>query len=153
MTSLTALALVGGLVVLATVLGLIWRGRQGRVTAEHGDVVTAADVSSVAPFGADGTLVQFSTEFCARCPATRRLLAAVAQTYPGVEHVEVDLTHRSDLARRFDVLQTPTTLILDGAGRVRARIGGAPHRADVVEHLARLAGAPSVVTATRTRTR
>ena len=43
-----------------------------------------------------------------------------------MRHVEVDLTQRADLADRFRVTQTPTTLLLDADGTVRARIGGAP---------------------------
>jgi len=53
--------------------------------------------------------------------------------------VDVDLTHRADLARRFNVLQTPTTLVLDRAGRVRARVGGVPNRAALHAHLDDLA--------------
>ena len=77
------------------------------------------------------TLVQFSTEFCSRCPGAARLLAGIAGETPGVGHVEVDLTHRAGLADRFHVTQTPTTLVVDADGIVRVRIGGAP-RADVV---------------------
>ena len=138
MTTLGALAWVAGLIVLTAVLGLVWRARQGRVRAEQGAVVTAAEVFSAAPFGPQATLLQFSTEFCARCPATRRLLGTIADAHSGVVHVDVDLTHRPELARRFNVLQTPTTLILDSTGRVRARIGGPPNRADVTDHLSRL---------------
>ena len=68
------------------------------------------------------------------------LLAGVAGSRPGVAHLDVDLTHRADLAHRFGVMQTPTTLILDGAGRVRFRIGGVPHRAGVARHLDDLTG-------------
>jgi len=39
---------------------------------------------------------------------------------------EVDLTLHPEVADRFGVLQTPTTLLVDGDHRVRARIGGAP---------------------------
>lgn len=141
MTTLAALAWVVGLIVLTAVLGLVWRARQGRLRAEQGAVVTAAEVFSAAPFGPHATLLQFSTEFCARCPATRRLLGTIADAHPGVAHVDVDLTHRPELARRFNVLQTPTTLILDRTGRVRSRIGGPPNRADVTDHLADLVGA------------
>ena len=138
MTTLGALAWVAGLIVLTAVLGLIWRARQGRVRTEQGDVVTAAEVFSAAAFGPEATLLQFSTEFCARCPATRRILGTIADAHPGVTHVDVDLTHRPELARRFDIMQTPTTLILDRTGRVRARIGGPPNRVDVTDHLSRL---------------
>ncbi|TFC00420.1 thioredoxin [Cryobacterium adonitolivorans] len=138
------------LVALTTVLGLVWRRRQGRVSVsvsvsdDSADVVTAAQLglsasSSPPVFGSEATLLQFSTEFCARCPGTSVLLGQVADARIGVRHVDVDLTHRADLARRFNVLQTPTTLVLDRAGRVRARVGGVPNRAALHAHLDDLA--------------
>lgn len=95
--------------------------------------------------GADGlgevaTLLQFSTELCARCPGVHRTLASVAAAHPGVRHLDVDLTHRPDIAKHFHVLQTPTTLVLDADGVVQTRFGGTPNR-DVLElELARLSG-------------
>lgn len=95
-----------------------------------------------AGLGASATLLQFSTERCARCTGTHRTLAQVADARDGVRHLDVDLTHRPDIARHFRVLQTPTTLILDGDGAIQTRLGGVPRR-DVVElELARLAGVP-----------
>ncbi|TFC00578.1 MULTISPECIES: thioredoxin family protein [unclassified Cryobacterium] len=139
-----ALLLVLALVAVATALGLVYRARQGRIRpVADPTVLVPADVGSQVPFGPAATLVQFSTEFCSRCPGTHRLLSQIADGRPGVAHVDVDLTHRADLANRFGVLQTPTTLILDGAGRVHARVGGAPHRADVLRHLDHLAGPES----------
>jgi len=131
MNPLEAIGLLFVLVAATTVLGLVWRARQGRVARVPGDIITPTDVAVTIAFGPTATLLQFSTELCARCPGTRRLLGSVAESRPGVVHVDVDLTHRADLANRYSVLQTPTTLILDGAGRVRARVGGAPNRADI----------------------
>ncbi|PJJ61350.1 TlpA family protein disulfide reductase [Compostimonas suwonensis] len=134
-----AAAAVLGLVAVATAAGLIWRARTGRARAQSGlEIVTAQDVASETPFGTSATLLQFSTEFCARCPATRTMLGATAARHPGIAHVDVDLTHRADLADRFHVMQTPTTLILDRHGAVRARIGGAPRPQAVREHLDRI---------------
>ena len=78
-------------------------------------------------FGDAATIVQFSTEFCARCPATARLLDGIAGDTSGTRHVEVDLTRRADLAGRFQITQTPTVLLLDADGVVRARFSGSPH--------------------------
>jgi len=141
-----ALAAVA-LLLLATALGLLWRRSQGRLRAATGSRVRVSaaeltDAAGTSPvFGTDATLLQFSTEFCSRCPGTRRLLGVLTQKssdYPdrqAVAHVDVDLTHRPDLARQFNILQTPTTLILDSDGVVTMRIGGAPRREDVVETL------------------
>lgn len=132
MDLLPALAVGAALVVAATVVGLVWRARQGRAVAGSGDRVAPADLGlDAAAFGDRVTLVQFSTEFCSRCPAAARLLGGIAGETPGARHVEVDLTHRAGLADRFDVTQTPTTLVVDADGAVRARIAGAP-RAEVV---------------------
>jgi len=90
--------------------------------------------------GDRATLVQFSTEFCTGCRPTARQLSAVAGDYDGVRHVEIDLTHRADLAARFAVLQTPTTLILGADGALTARIGGVPRLGAVRHHLDTLTG-------------
>ena len=108
-----------GLVAFATVLGLIWRASQGRVTAGVGRVV---DVE----LGGRATLLQLSTDVCAPCRATARVLDELSSD--DVRHIEVDIADRPDLVSRFNVLQTPTTFILDRRGVVRARIGGAPRR-------------------------
>ncbi|AMB58961.1 TlpA family protein disulfide reductase [Microterricola viridarii] len=136
-------ALIGALALLAasTALGLLWRARTGRAraTAATSDspALTPAELADAAGtparFGERATLLQFSTEYCARCPQTRALLSHVAAEHDGVNTVEIDLGQRADLARRFNVLQTPTILILDAAGRVRTRIGGAPER-DTLRH-------------------
>jgi len=117
-----AAALIG-LVAVATVLGVLWRASQGRVSAARG---TVAGVE----LGGHATLLQLSSEVCAPCRATAKVLGEIVAE--GVRHIEIDIAHRPDLAAQFNVLQTPTTLILDSAGAVRARIGGAVRR-DVVE--------------------
>jgi thiol-disulfide isomerase/thioredoxin len=133
MNGLTSLAIVLGLVAASTAIGLLWRSRTGRLrrrTDAH-TVVTASGVESPRPFGAAATLLQFSTEFCAPCRATAVVLGELSAERDGVAHVEIDLTERPDLARTYNILQTPTTFLVDGAGVVRARIGGAPRRDDL----------------------
>jgi thiol-disulfide isomerase/thioredoxin len=127
MNPLAVVAILLGLVALSTVLGLVWKARTGRVRALSGDVVRLPEI----PRDGRATLLQFSTQVCAPCVPTRRVLGQIADSTDGVNHVDLDLTHRPDLAARFNVLQTPTTLILDRAGNIRARIGGAPRQADV----------------------
>lgn len=127
--------LVGG----ATALGLLWQSRQGRITHTNGKtVVRVADVPGVRRFARGATLLQFSTELCAPCRVTHRVLGDVASGRSDVTHVDLDLTQRPDLASRFHILQTPTTLILDRKGVVRARIGGAPRSEAVNAELDRL---------------
>jgi thiol-disulfide isomerase/thioredoxin len=127
MNPLVVAAVLVGLVALATALGLVWKSRTGRVRTLDGDVVRLPEV----PIRGKATLLQFSTEVCAPCVPTRRVLGQIAASTDGVSHVDLDVTHRPDIAAKFNVLQTPTTLILDHSGAIRARIGGAPRQADV----------------------
>jgi thiol-disulfide isomerase/thioredoxin len=147
MNPLEAIGLLFALLAATTLLGVAWRARQGKVARVTGDIIRPADVATTLDFGPAATLLQFSTELCARCPGTRRLLDAVAGSRPGVVHVDVDLTHRADLANRYSILQTPTTLILDGSGRVRARVGGAPNRAEINATLDSIAPAAGTLSA------
>ncbi|MFG2640607.1 TlpA family protein disulfide reductase [Streptomyces sp. NPDC048370] len=87
--------------------------------------------------GERATLVQFSTAFCQPCRATRRTLAEVAGMVEGVGHVEIDAEERLDLVRKYDIVRTPTVLVLDRVGRVVVRASGQPRRADVIAALGR----------------
>ena len=91
-------------------------------------------VAQVAP-GERATLVQFSSAFCAPCRATRRILTDVAGAVPGVVHIEVDAEHHLETVRRLGILRTPTTLVLDAAGREIARAAGAPRKEQVLSAL------------------
>ncbi|GAA2039050.1 hypothetical protein GCM10009819_25130 [Agromyces tropicus] len=140
-----------GLPAVALLLGLAWRARDGRVRrVASAAATTSTDAAAVrdadalglpaAAFGADATLVQFSTEFCSRCPATARALGGLADEYDGVRHVDVDLTHRRGLADAFRVTQTPTVLVLGADGRAVARIAGAPRLDEVREVIDSITG-------------
>ena len=133
---IAAVALPAG----AAAIGLAWRSRTGRVRTTGGDAATNDLGLAADSLGTAATLVQFSTAYCSRCPSTARQLAAIAGDYDGVRHVEVDLAERPDLADRFHVLQTPTTLILDAGGAATARIGGVPRAHDVRDRLDNLTG-------------
>jgi len=102
--------------------------------ARGGTVLTEADLG--ARLGERATLVQFSTVFCAACPATRRTLAQVAEMADGVAHVEIDAVARLDLARRLRIASTPTVLVLGPDGAVVGRAVGQPRKADVIAALA-----------------
>ncbi|MFC5909752.1 TlpA family protein disulfide reductase [Streptacidiphilus monticola] len=130
--------LVAVLVVLAlcSVFGLLRARRGGRLDVKRKDalaVLTADDLG--APLGERATLVQFSSAFCAPCRATKRILGEVAELVEGVAHVEIDAESHLDLVRRFDILRTPTTLVLDARGAVSRRAVGQPRKADVIAAL------------------
>jgi thiol-disulfide isomerase/thioredoxin len=116
----------------ATVFGLLWRWRTGRLKEQ--------DVSRGWEFalGERATLVQFSSAFCAPCRATKRILGEVAGMVPGVRHVEIDAEANLGLVRELDILRTPTVLVLDATGRIVQRASGQPRKADVIAALGRI---------------
>ncbi len=134
------LAMTGLLVLCATlaagtVAGLVMRRRNGAVRGVRRDMDVVAAGELGEELGERATLVQFSTAFCQPCRATRRILSEVSGMVPGVRHVEIDAESRLDLVRRFDIMRTPTVLVLDGAGRVTKKASGQPRKADVIAAL------------------
>ena len=143
---------------VATVGGLIWQSRNGRVRPSKQpsappETAIGSEASAppqepdqpdfgpvwasigVAPAEAAITLVQFSSAFCAPCRATRQILTDVVAQLPDVRHVEVDAESHLDVVRAFEVRSTPTTLLVDRSGRVAARAVGAPRKTDVLAAL------------------
>lgn len=126
------LGLVFGLLGLALVAGLIWRGQTGRakkvddgIQIDLLEIAATKNGAPVSKFGKKVTFLQFSSEFCTACRQTARLYGELEKVHPEILHIEVDITNRTDLANKFNILQTPTTLVLDARGRVTSRIGGA----------------------------
>ncbi|PZF47706.1 thioredoxin family protein [Curtobacterium sp. MCLR17_057] len=151
----TAVAVLVGVLALATVLGLLLRHRTGRARPVGTATSSRQDADGLAldnDYGAAATLVQFSTPTCARCPATRRLLAAVAGQHEGVRRIEIDLAERPELASRFEVLQTPTVLLLDADRSVHTRFGGPPRPPELAAALATVLTAGTAGTADTTGT-
>ena len=135
MTVSSALLIAGAVVLVAVVAGILLRAQDGRRRSGGTVRVLAEDL----PGGALETpaLLQFSTELCTRCPQVRRLLGEIADAR-GIAHLELDLTHRGDVATRYNVLQTPTTFLVDATGSVVARWGGVPDRASILDALTAL---------------
>jgi hypothetical protein len=135
-------ALIGlALLLTATVaVGVFLQWQQNRPRRHISHEVVEPLRLGADSLGEVATLLQFSTELCARCPGVHRTLESIAAGREGVRHLDVDLTHRPDIAKHFHVLQTPTTLVLDRDGVVQTRFGGVPSR-DVLElELSRLTG-------------
>lgn len=124
-TSMTVLIALAGLVLAATAIGVVQRVLEGRVRHTPDARIVAIDGVAL---GSRATLLQFSTEVCTPCRSTARVLDQIAAQTPDVAHVDLDVTHRPEVAARYRVMQTPTTLILDADGAIRARIGGAVRR-------------------------
>ncbi|WP_069109688.1 thioredoxin family protein [Jiangella alba] len=128
---MTGLVVVVAVLAAATAFGLWRRARDGRVVEARVDEQLLGPDELGAPLGERATLVQFSTAFCQPCRAARATLSHVAADTEGVVHVEIDAEHHLDLVRRLNILRTPTTLVLDGTGRIVRRATGAPRLAEV----------------------
>ncbi|VTR78527.1 thioredoxin family protein [Cellulomonas hominis] len=128
--------LVLAVLAVAVAAGLAWRARDGRyVPVADAERLTAQDVG--ATLGRTATFVQLSAEVCAPCRRTAAALGALAGERPDLVHVELPVEQRMDLVRRFDVLRTPTVLVLDAAGTVRGRLAGGTTRAQALDALER----------------
>ena len=132
MNNFLQFGLVLALIAVATAAGLIWKARTG--TAKKVNSGLAIDLKEIAAikdglpvteFGERVTFLQFSSEFCSQCAQTARLFHDLEAQHDDILHIEVDITNRLDLANKFNILQTPTTLVLDKNGVVTSRIGGA----------------------------
>lgn len=139
----TLSALIGLVVLVGATAGVgaYLQRRPKRVRRDVSHEVVDPRRLGAESLGESATLLQFSTEMCTRCPGVHRMLAQTAAAHPGVLHLDVDLTHRPDIARHFHVLQTPTTLVLDRDGVIRTRLGGVPGREVLDLELTRLTGA------------
>jgi thiol-disulfide isomerase/thioredoxin len=142
-----------GLIVLAVVLVVasafgVWRkrtdgtvriqgvGDRGDRQAQRAEEATALTADRLGrELGSRATLLQFSSAFCQPCRATKVILADVASKVDGVEHIEIDAESHLDLVREIGIMRTPTTLVLDGTGRITARAAGIPRREQVLAAL------------------
>ena len=149
--------LVLAVLAVATVLGLWWRARNGRYTPVDGALLASApqdvgDDSRLtlaelgAPLGSRATFVQFSSEVCAPCRRTHAVLAQLVSEHDDLSHVEMDVAEHLDLVRRFGIMRTPTTLLLDARGVVVGRMSGATDRRHALAALE--ASCPGGVSAT-----
>lgn len=129
-----------GLLVVLLVLGLagafgFYRQRtDGRVrTTAAPETPAAAPIDhGIGDLGEAGTIVQFSSAFCAPCRAAKVISGEVAALVPGVKHIEIDAESNLDLVRQFKVMRTPTLFVLDKQGRVSARISGVPRKNELL---------------------
>jgi thiol-disulfide isomerase/thioredoxin len=107
----------------------------GRDAEQSGEILRAEQLGR--ELGSQATLVQFSSAFCQPCRAAKVILASVAESTEGVRHIEIDAESHLDLVREVGILRTPTTLILDGEGRITARATGVPRKDQVLAAIGR----------------
>lgn len=140
---LTGVVIAAAVLAAATVVGLLWQRRNGRIRAVEGGGAVPGDTTeadALARLGVEPdtpvTLVQFSSAFCAPCRATRRICAEVAARFDGVRHIEVDAESHLDEVRALGVLRTPTLFVVAPGHRIVNRASGAPSKSSLVAVLA-----------------
>jgi thiol-disulfide isomerase/thioredoxin len=130
---MTGLWLGLGTVLTATLFGLFWRGRQGRVRAGAEPVSGLPEpVLDRLDRAATVTLLLLTGPLCARCPQARALLSEVVAATPGVRHAELDLAAHPELAAELGVRSTPTTLVVSRTGQELFRVRGVPRRTELL---------------------
>ncbi|MFI9382924.1 TlpA family protein disulfide reductase [Kutzneria sp. NPDC052558] len=132
---MTGLWVLLAVLAAATVVGLLLRGRDGRVTRRKPAADLPAQVRDLIDPAAPVTLVQLSTTFCAPCRHARVVLSDLAAKTEGVEHRELDLTDLPEVASSLKVLRTPTTVAFAPDGAELLRVGGVPKRDVLAEAL------------------
>jgi thiol-disulfide isomerase/thioredoxin len=123
--------------VLATGFGFWYKRTRGEFRKKktvNGPKLTAAIVGT--ELGARATMVQFSSDFCTPCRATKVVLEDMVKTMTDVRYAHIDAESHLELVRELNILSTPTTLFLNGAGVEVGRAMGTPKRAQVHAALA-----------------
>ena len=137
--------LLAGLVLVALIAGAFLVAKSGLARkVSNGEQVDLSNLRAtkngkpVDKFGERLTLLQFSSDFCSSCKQTSVLLGTIEKVQKGLLHIDLDIGERLDLAKTFNILTTPTTLILDSKGSVVSRIVGAPKLATIESEIERL---------------
>lgn len=116
---MTARLLVLAVVLLVLALAAAWLGRRPRALTRR--LATAPALDGLVPPGRPAILA-FSSEDCAVCrsaqrPALDEVAAALGEA---VTVREVDILRQPALVRTFTIFTVPSTVVLDGEGRVVA---------------------------------
>lgn len=136
---------LAGLVLLASIVGVLLVAKSGVARrVKNGEQIQLSNLGAtkngkpVVKLGEKVTLLQFSSDFCSSCKQTSVLLENIEKSNEGLLHIDLDIADRLDLAKTFNILTTPTTLILNSKGSVVSRIVGAPKQATIEAELERL---------------
>lgn len=155
---LVRLLLVLALVAVVSLLGWLWRRRDGRVretragsagaaapteasTEGHGPGFDADQLDAVGLDleGVRAGAVLLTSPTCAPCATVKRILAELSEARDDVSWVAVDASDHLDLARTHHVMRVPTLFLLDVHGQILARTSGVPARVDLERVLDRQA--------------
>lgn len=127
--------LLAVVLLIAALLGLGLRVNQGLIKRAKKHPNFSVDFNKFGNLGSLGTLIQFSTEYCSNCPASKTILREISVTNPAIKFIEIDAQENFELAKKLSVLATPTVLILDEAGDEIARFSGKPKKDKLVNFI------------------
>ena len=124
------------LLVAAGAVGVaVWALRRYTAAARPATRFELADAGGSAP-----VLVTFTGPWCLECQEIRPRLQA-ASSARGVPLAVIDIKQQPELAAKYDVRLTPTTLAVGPGGRVAAGWLGTPPDGAVEDALGALVGA------------
>lgn len=107
------------LVLAATALAVWGAALALRRYVAAASIPAAFDRGDVGADGAGALIVEFTTPYCYECKAALPILKAAAVVHAAPLAV-VDARTRPDLAAKYRIRRTPTILIVDPNGAVRA---------------------------------
>jgi len=119
---------------LSSVFGFWFKKTRGEIRSD----VRKLEISSKeigTQLGSRLTLLQFSSAFCSPCRTTKILLENLTKDIPDVKHIDLDSETNLELARRLNILSTPTTLVLNSDGAEIGRATGVPKRDQILNLL------------------
>lgn len=124
------------LLVLAVVGLVVWAVTAAlRSYAAHAKAPKRFDVGDAASAGEAPLLVTFSGPYCSECHEILPRLQAASSAHQ-VPLAVIDIKDRPELAAKYDVRLTPTTLVVGSGGTVRAGWLGTPPDGEVEAALA-----------------
>ncbi len=122
-------------VILASLFGLWHKLNQGSIKSAKNHPNFSSYFSKHGQLGNAGTLVQFSTQFCSICPASKEVLKQISNQYTNLEFIEIDAEANLELTKKLTILTTPTVLILDERGEEVARFSGRPNKIKILKFI------------------
>jgi thiol-disulfide isomerase/thioredoxin len=123
------------ILLIALSLGFWLKVSQGSIKSAKPHKNFASEFSKFGSLGNAATLIQFSTDFCANCPGSKRMMKEIATNTLGVKFIEIDAQNNIGLTKQLNVLSTPTILIVDSQGEELARVSGKPQKKSIENFL------------------